>query len=147
MRLRSIQRAPTGIALCITLEKNEKFNEALDSLRRKLPHRYRSLLHRSNATPNAVELPRLESRDFVGTVLKAIFEQLEVDTTAEAPDERARKARVAQRAWQRTQGDWVSIRGLYEDFEVALRSAKGKRRVLTPEVLRRVFPDWEEAAT
>jgi len=35
----------------------------------------------------------------------------------------------------------VSIRGLYEDFEVALGPKKAKLRLLTPEVLKKVFSE------
>ena len=140
MRLRSVQRTPTGIAFCIQLEKNEHFSNAVDSFERKIPHGYRSLFHRRNA----LTLPRLEPREFVEIVLKALFEQLRVDTTEETDAAKTRKAQISRRCWQQTQGDWVSIRGLYEDMSIALGEKRGKQRQLTSEMLRKVFPDWEE---
>ena len=140
IRLRNTQREPTGIIFISTLEKNETSPNAIDRFERKLPHKSRSLFHRSNAHA----LLRLEAKEFVETVLKAMFEQLEVDTTAETPAETARKEHIARRAWQRTQGDWVSIRGLFEDLEMALGPKKGKPRRLTSEVLQKVFSDWKE---
>lgn len=140
LRLRSFQRAPSGIVLCVQLEKNETFSSAVESFKRKIPPRDHSLFHRRNA----LLLPHLEPKEFVGTVLKAMFEQLEVNTIAEAPTDQIRKALIGRRAWQRTEGNWWSISGLYEDFEVVLGPKTGRLRQLTPEVLRRIFSDWQE---
>ncbi|MEI7644097.1 MAG: hypothetical protein WCJ55_07435 [Chloroflexales bacterium] len=41
----------------------------------------------------------------------------------------------------------MSIRGLYEDVEVALGPKKEKLRQLMPDVLKKVFPNWEDPAT
>jgi len=92
IRLRSLQRTPSGIALCVTLEKNEKLSNALERLERKLPYGSRALFHRRNA----LALPRLAAKEFVGTVVKAMFEQLELHTSAETPTEQNRKGLIGR---------------------------------------------------
>lgn len=138
MRLRKERTDTCGIGLCIRLEKNEKFIDALEQFRKRLPDENR----RELARPDPVELQRMEPKEFRDVVLKeGIFQKLNIMfPTNPSQEEVAEQKRIVKQAWNlAAQGDWYSIENLYERFRLALGEHNGRPHMLTPEILREVF--------
>jgi hypothetical protein len=141
MRLRKERKPTCGMVLCIRLVKNEKFLDALERFRKKLPEENR----RDLMSPDPVELQRLTLKEFRDVVLKTgIFEELGITfSPPPTPEDLEEQKRIGKRSWEFVgKGDWMSIENLHDRFRIALRKQNGCPRTLTPEILRDVFGDW-----